>query len=308
MEWVETTGRTIEEAKEAALDELGVDESDAEFVILEEPKLGLFGRLRAEGRVRARVRPTTPRPKDDRRERRRRSRATSSAGNDAGLPPTTEPLTVPGPDAAQPGRRHQSLRTAEPGTDRQERSRHDHPAARKPGVVTTKPDSTEGDSDMEELALDQQADLAVDFLNGLLESFGAVAAVSATASVEDQTIDVSIDGPNLGLLIGPRGSTLLAVQDLTRTVVQHRAGVRHGRLNLDVAGYRGRRSAALTEFTKKLSTQVLLTGKSISLEPMSPLDRKIVHDAVGPIAGVESHSEGEADQRHVVLSPTEPAI
>ena len=308
MEWVETTGRTIEEAKEAALDELGVDESDAEFVVLEEPKLGLFGRLRAEGRVRARVRPTTPRPKDDRRERRRRNRAASSAGNDAALLPSTDPPTVPDPGATRPARRRQGPRSAGPGTDAQPRSRHEQPVAAEPDVATTKPDSTEGDSEVEQLALDQQAQLAVEFLNGLLESFGAVAAVSATASEEDQTIDVSIDGPNLGLLIGPKGSTLLAVQDLTRTVVQHQAGARYGRLNLDVAGYRERRSEALTEFAKRLCSEVLLTGKSISLEPMSPLDRKVVHDAVGTIAGVESHSEGEADQRHVVLSPTAPGI
>jgi len=61
MEWVETTGRTLEEAKDAALDQLGVDEQDAEFEVLEEPKSGLFGRLRSEARVRARVRPTRPR-------------------------------------------------------------------------------------------------------------------------------------------------------------------------------------------------------------------------------------------------------
>ncbi|HUI03612.1 MAG TPA: Jag N-terminal domain-containing protein, partial [Acidimicrobiales bacterium] len=62
MEWVETTGRTIDEAKDAALDQLGVDETDAEFVIVSEPKAGLFGRMRGEARVRARVRPTSPRP------------------------------------------------------------------------------------------------------------------------------------------------------------------------------------------------------------------------------------------------------
>ncbi len=73
MEWVETTGKSIEEAKEAALDQLGVDEDDAEFEVVEEPKPGLFGRIRGEARVRARVRPTRPRPKVERRERRRRA-------------------------------------------------------------------------------------------------------------------------------------------------------------------------------------------------------------------------------------------
>src|SRR3954451_19154907 len=71
MEWVETTGRSIEEAKDRALDQLGVDEQDAEFEVLEEPRPGLFGRFRSEARVRARVLPTAPRPKVERRERRR---------------------------------------------------------------------------------------------------------------------------------------------------------------------------------------------------------------------------------------------
>ena len=70
MEWVETTGRSVDEAKDLALDQLGVDEQDAEFEVVEEPRTGLFGRTRGEARVRARVRPRTPRPKVERRERR----------------------------------------------------------------------------------------------------------------------------------------------------------------------------------------------------------------------------------------------
>ena len=71
MEWVETTGRTVEEAKEKALDQLGVHEEDAEFEVVEEPKAGLFGRVRGEARVRARVRPTQVRQKIERRDRKR---------------------------------------------------------------------------------------------------------------------------------------------------------------------------------------------------------------------------------------------
>src|SRR3954449_3791241 len=89
MEWVEVTGRTLEEAKEAALDQLGVDEQDAEFEILEEPRSGLFGRTRGEGRVRARVRPASVRPKVERRERRKRRpdgarESRTSGGNRSG--------------------------------------------------------------------------------------------------------------------------------------------------------------------------------------------------------------------------------
>src|SRR6478736_8514044 len=73
MQWVETTGRTIEDAKEAALDQLGIDESEAEFEVIEEPKTGLFGRPRGEARIRARVVPKAPRPKQERRPRRQRT-------------------------------------------------------------------------------------------------------------------------------------------------------------------------------------------------------------------------------------------
>ena len=74
MEWVETTGRTLEEAKDAALDQLGVDEQDAEFEVLEEPKSGLFGRLRSEARVRARCGPPSPAPRTSAGTRRRGGR------------------------------------------------------------------------------------------------------------------------------------------------------------------------------------------------------------------------------------------
>ena len=77
MEWVETTGNTLEEAKEAALDQLGVAEDDAEFEIVDEPKAGLFGRTRGEARVRARVRPATPRGKTERRPRKQAAEKSS---------------------------------------------------------------------------------------------------------------------------------------------------------------------------------------------------------------------------------------
>ena len=75
MQWVETTGSTVEEAKEAALDQLGIDSSEAEFEILEEPKTGLFGRIRGTARVRARVVPKSPRPKQERRPRKARAKS-----------------------------------------------------------------------------------------------------------------------------------------------------------------------------------------------------------------------------------------
>ena len=81
MEWVETTGRTVEEAKRSALEQLGVEETDAEFEVVTEPRIGLFGRLKEEARVRARLRPRYPRSKGERRERRRSKGAGATQGS-----------------------------------------------------------------------------------------------------------------------------------------------------------------------------------------------------------------------------------
>src|SRR6188472_486434 len=86
MEWVETTGRTIDEAKGAALDQLGVGEEDAEFEVLDEPRSGLFGRVRGEARVRARVKPSHPRPKPERRRSESRKPTDKPADKPAGKP------------------------------------------------------------------------------------------------------------------------------------------------------------------------------------------------------------------------------
>lgn len=90
MEWVETTGRTVDEAKSVALDQLGVAEDEAEFEVLEEPKAGLFGRMRGEARVRGRVRPVQPRQKAERRDRRPKGKEDRPAAE----------ATVPTPAAA----------------------------------------------------------------------------------------------------------------------------------------------------------------------------------------------------------------
>jgi spoIIIJ-associated protein len=383
MEWVETTGKTIEEAKEAALDELGVDEHDAEFEVVAEPKLGLFGRLRSEGRIRARVRPTTPRAKEDRRDRRRRSRGVSQPGAGAGSPPAPPDMspaptgegpegpadtsdTASGDPAARaeiggspadatfgsPGRNGDGgggsgdLPPPGPGSSHapRRRSRRRRPAgtdargggetlATPPGVKDagaatpgsgrghSRPDDvgagrgrlgdneihdrTDGEDDtFMDVALEEQGNIAEQFLSGLLAAFGIDATIEVELSDEDERIDVQVTGADLGLLIGAKGATLLAIQDLARAVVQHRTNARNGRLYVDIAGYRRQRAAALGDFAIKIAADVLAAGQPIALEPMNAADRKLVHDAITEVAGVESQSVGEDERRHVVITPS----
>jgi spoIIIJ-associated protein len=153
-----------------------------------------------------------------------------------------------------------------------------------------------------DVALDEQGDVAREFLDGLVERMGLEAGV-AVAQPEDDTIELNLEGTDLGLLIGPKGATLLAIQDLTRTVVQRKTSAANGRIMVDVSGYRRKRKDALTRFSRQVAEEVRTTGTRRVLEPMSAADRKIVHDTVNDIEGVMTASEGEEPRRRVVIMP-----
>ncbi|HEY3484626.1 MAG TPA: R3H domain-containing nucleic acid-binding protein, partial [Ilumatobacteraceae bacterium] len=112
-----------------------------------------------------------------------------------------------------------------------------------------------------------------------------------------------VAGNDLGLLIGPGGRTLLAVQDLARVAAQRRLGDHDTRLRVDVAGYRERRREALERFARSVAAQVIETGSARALEPMPSADRKVVHDVLTSVEGVASHSEGDDPSRRVVITP-----
>jgi spoIIIJ-associated protein len=323
MEWIVTTGKTVEEAKDAALDELGVDEQDAEFEILEEPRQGLFGRPRGEARVRARVRPSVPRPKTDRRDRRRKSsdtanaRSSSSTSTEAAAPAgEVAPVKKPARSARSAAKTTPAAATAEvaPIGDTPKRKRRTTKAA-APETATANAEQdddagapADGGTEMgeQELGLAQQAEIAETFVRGLLESF-ALPAQTSTVMIDEETFEVQVAGDELGLLIGPKGQTLQAVQELTRTAVQRRASNRTGRILVDVAGYRVRRREALERFTQQVADDVRATGVQRVLEPMSPADRKIVHDTANQLGGVRTISEGEEPHRRVVIIPDDAA-
>jgi spoIIIJ-associated protein len=156
---------------------------------------------------------------------------------------------------------------------------------------------------METVPVERQAEVIAEFLGGLVEAFGLDGDV-ATVRVDDETLEVQVDGGDLGLLIGPKGQTLAAVQDLARTVVQRaEPGTHEGRVRIDVAAYRQKRREALERFARQVAADVVASGKPKALEPMSPADRKVVHDTVNEIDGVGTTSEGQEPYRRVVIQP-----
>lgn len=144
---------------------------------------------------------------------------------------------------------------------------------------------------------------ALDFLEGLLDAMDLDGEVQVEL-VEEQ-VRASVNGPELGILIGRHGRTLDSLQELLRAAVQHQAG---GRvlLTLDIEGYRERRREAVEEQAREMAEQALEEGE-VRLEPMPAFERKVVHDTVTDIEGIISHSEGEDPDRYVVLTRTDEA-
>jgi spoIIIJ-associated protein len=330
VEWVVTTGRTVAEAVESALDKLGVDENDAEIEIVQEPQKGLFGRLRAEAQVRARVRPTAPRPKVDRRDRRRgdrrregdrgrgkaksggRSEAAGGNGRGRGQRDATGAqgdgdrtrdggVAVKQP-AAGGGDGPASVQ-GNRGVSPRSRRRRGGREAEGANVVSESTQPT-GTSAPAAFDIEGQRQVVEAFLTDLLAAFGRPDAIVTVALGEDEAIEASVDGSELGLLVGQKGVTLQAIQELVRSMVQRRfVGETHARVRLDVAGYRARRKVALERFAREVAESVKASGVAKALDPMGSADRKVVHDAVNEIEGVSTASEGEDAARRVVIRP-----
>lgn len=169
-------------------------------------------------------------------------------------------------------------------------------SASEEAVETVGPGPEMGDRDLLELARED----ALDFLEGLLESMELTGEISV--EVSDESLSASINGGDLGILIGRHGHTLAALQELLRAAVQHQAQDRV-RVTLDIEGYRERRREVLQQEAQEAARRAIEEAQEIELDPMPAYERKVVHDAIAEIEGVTSFSEGEEPYRKVVIRP-----
>lgn len=367
MEWVEIAAASVDEAKELALDRLGVTASEIELEVLQEASSSLFGLRKSDARIRARVKPTKPPAKagEGRRDRDRGRASKGRRSGQGGRKPknqadqsgdsqkkgsraasskaAAEKKSDQKPDKAAttsssspaPGAKGPSADRVGESDDRQTegsgpRRRRRRAAGTKspqPNGAGTQPNNANKrirrladeatptssidnnmnkDQEMsEELSLEEQGRLVAEFLDGVVESFGLTGKASVT-SIDEDWIDVAIEGDGLGLLIGPGGRTLSALAEVAKTALQRHVGDgRRGRVRVDVGGYREYRREALGQFAREQAAAVAADGKARVLEPMGSADRKVVHDAVIDVEGIGSTSEGDEPRRRVVLIPAD---
>ncbi|MCO5318314.1 MAG: Jag N-terminal domain-containing protein [Microthrixaceae bacterium] len=299
MEWVETTSKSIEDAKALALDQLGVDESEAEIEVLEEPRQGMFGRVRGEARVKARIRPTAPPAKGERARKGKKRSGSASADRSQGGGRKSGNGGAPEGDKTQEAR--SSKKQGSSGRGDQAPAKRDQANGNRANDGQSKGAKRPAKADREPMPEAEQRAVGEEFLNGLLESMGLSGTVSSELD-EDGLLSFEIEGDQLGLLMGPGLNTLDAIQEVCRNAIQRQAdGREYGKVVLDVSSARRDRAEALEKFVRDEASQVSESGEEVIFEVMSRADRKIVHDVVADIDGVATESVGEDPRRRVVL-------
>ncbi|MFJ9687095.1 protein jag [Streptomyces bacillaris] len=150
--------------------------------------------------------------------------------------------------------------------------------------------------------LEQEGEIAADYLEGLLDIADLDGDIDMDVEADRAAVSIISDSPReLQKLVGRDGEVLEALQELTRLAVHRETGDR-SRLMLDIGGFRAKKREILAELGAKAANDVKTSGEPVKLDPMTPFERKVVHDAIAA-AGLRSESEGEEPQRFVVVLP-----
>ncbi len=165
--------------------------------------------------------------------------------------------------------------------------------------ITTEAEAGAEPAKVDVAHLEQEGEIAADYLEGLLDIVDLDGDIDM--DVEGDRASVAIVGSDLRQLVGGNGEVLEALQELTRLAVFQATGER-SRLMLDIGGFRAQRRQELTEVGRSAAAEAKESGQPLKLAPMTPFERKIVHDAVAE-AGLRSESEGEEPDRRVVVFP-----
>ncbi len=283
MEWVEAVGKTVDEAVDAAMSALGETSKEAVSIeVVDEGKKGLLGIGGREAKVKVTVKPKK------KRRRRPKSRKQENGSGQKG----SNSNSRKGKGGKQSGGRQ---RSNEPKNRQRKPANAPNGAQTKKKVAVDKKPEDKPD-------IEEQAQVAREFIEGLLEAFGLEGDV--TTRVEEDILFIDINGEQTEALVGRKGAVVQAVHELTRTVIQRKT-FGAPRMRLDIAGYGARRREALKIYATRLAETVKEDGREAMLEAMNAADRKVVHDAIAEIDGVRSFSEGEDPNRSVVVAPVD---
>ena len=327
MKTYESSAKTIEEAISAGLEKLGVSISDVTIDVLEEGSKGLFGLF---GSRQAKVRLTLKETEADPLEALTAAKPARSAAPakpaapkapeapkpvKPAAPKTEAPKAAPvkpaapkaeAPKAEAPKAEAPKAKPA-PRKEAPKPAKADAPKAEAPKAKPTpkapvqpieKPVVTMIPAD--QVVEDSAPGRALAFLRELTHLMGVEVSIEVGTDAEGNVF-ANMTGDTLGILIGRRGETLDALQYLTSLKV-NRGQEGYTRVTLDTENYRAKREEALTRLANRMANRAIKTGRKVSLEPMNPYERRILHSALQANDQVDTHSEGDEPNRHVVIT------
>ncbi|MEA5050735.1 MAG: RNA-binding cell elongation regulator Jag/EloR [Oscillospiraceae bacterium] len=293
MQEIIMTGKTVDEAVEAACAALGLSRDGVSVEIVEMPQKKLFGSKPAKVKVTA--------AEDEFSVKSLLEDAGREAAQEKPQPSQPQPAAkpqAPAQPAPQPARRPEQ-QPRKP--DRQPQEKQPPKQAPAPRQPEAEPPVEESPAEPIELdALPGAAKEALGYLQNIVSLMGAEKLTYAAAKT-DRGIKFIVDGDDASLIIGRRGETMDALQYLC-TLVCNRSDSDYSKVSLDVANYRSKREKTLVALAQREAAKVIKSRYSKTLEPMNPYERRIVHSAVQEIEGVKSESVGSEPNRRVVIS------
>lgn len=320
--FIETTGENRDAAIAAALAQLGMDRDDVSVEVLDNGKKGFLGIGATPARVRVtyevpdepvKAEPVhTPLEKIEKAEKPAKPRHADKPAAPKADKPKPQKLSITDEDdtprlvkaapadfvpekleVERPPRRERPRR--ERGGRRDRRPREESPIT--PSVPKERELIPVSESGMR-----QAEKLATDFITGLLEKMGVEGEVKTLPQVECDQLRLEISGPDMGPIIGRRGDTLDAIQYLGSLILNN-ALDEHVRLSVNTENYREKRAESLERLARKMAMKVVKSHRSMTLEPMNPYERRIIHAALQDFNGVTTYSTGTEPGRRVVIAP-----
>lgn len=287
-----STGKTIDLAVEAALNQLGLDRDSVSVMVLQQAKSGFLGFGAQPAKVQLSY--EVPDPVEEKVPEKPKSAlgsASRSKPKATALPDTAKPQP-PKPEAPKAEAPKPAAPAAEP-------PRQDKPAAPKPPRAPCPERKVEPPKEYTPAEPGSTEEKIEQFIQGLLEHMGSK-AVPHCWKVDGNTYKVDLTGEDLGYLIGRRGDTLDAIQHLTNYTV-NRDVDGHIRVNVDAESYREKREDSLRRYARKKAQQVLKARRRTTLEPMNAYERHVIHAALQDMENITTHSTGVEPNRRVVI-------
>ncbi len=307
QKFLEATGENRDAAIENALRQLGLDRDDVSVEVLDNGKKGIFGIGATPARVRvtyeapdvAEKKPEPkPAPKAEKPAQKPQKLSITDEDDTPRLVKAAPADFVPEKLEVERPRRERSDRPHRERGDRPRRERR--PREERP-ITPSVPKERELIPVSEE-CMKKAEELATSFIFGLMEKMGVEGQVTVLPQVECDQLRLELSGPDMGPIIGRRGDTLDAIQYLGSLVLNN-ALDEHVRLSVDTENYREKRSESLERLARKMAMKVVKSHRSMTLEPMNPYERRIIHAALQDFNGVTTYSTGTEPNRRVVIAP-----